>query len=397
MTVSLWQRGARGRRQSCAVDLAIIGGGVTGLSAAAEARRRGMTVGVFERHAVGSGASGRNAGYLMRGMASSYAVAADVFGRAAAGELWRLSERNLELLKSLGTGAAAGMHDLPSCLLAVDEAEEWDLRRSFEMLREDGFAVELLEPADLPLPVGERRFARVGLVNPGDAVCDPMALLGVLASLVGGESIWTDDEVHGVHPEDGGVVIESARRSCRVHRVMICTNAWISELEPALGGVIRPCRAQMLAARPAREAIELAHAYYINRGNEYLRSGPDGLLLMGGARRYESGDGASAEFGTSDEVQQRLEDFVRAYAAEHFEVLARWSGVMGMTPDELPVVGPAPLDDRVWICGGFSGHGMSLGCVTAKLAVAGMLGDDAVPAMFNPGRFDGAAATGSAR
>src|SRR6056297_2243378 len=100
MTVPYWQRSTK--PQAIDVDAAIVGGGVCGLSAALHLIRRGLSVVVLERHTAGSGASSRNAGFLMRGMAESYKVACDTLGSDTARNIWRWSEENLRGLQSEG-------------------------------------------------------------------------------------------------------------------------------------------------------------------------------------------------------------------------------------------------------------------------------------------------------
>ncbi len=387
MSVSLWQRRSSGNLPTEPVDLIVVGGGIVGIAAALEAERLGKSVVVLERHSVGSGASGRNAGYLMRGMADSYAVAAQHFGRETAKAVWKLSEHNLALLMQTRADKADGFAMRPSCLLAMNERDEKDLRESHTMLIEDGFASELLEAGDIPEPLRSRAKPRAGLVNPNDAVCDPMEVLSVLRGSLR-SPIIEPCEVCEIEAVANGVRVRTIMGEVRAGRVLVCTNAWASEL---LGnaGVIEPCRAQMLAARPLGGAVELGYSYYINRGDEYLRSGPGGLLLMGGARKHEPQSQQREQSGTAPEVQAVLEQFVRMLAVDEFEVVARWSGVMGVTPDDLPIAGPAGEDSRVWVCAGFSGHGMSLGFATAQATAKAMLDGGPALAMFDPCRFDG--------
>ncbi len=391
MSVSLWQRRSGGGLPTERVDLVVVGGGIVGLAAALEAQRRGQSVVVLERHSVGSGASGRNAGYLMRGMADSYAVAAQHFGRDTANAVWKLSEHNLGLLRHAGADGAKGFVMRPSCLLALNERDEGDLRESHTMLLADGFASELLEAEQIPEPLRSRAKPRVGLVNPNDAVCDPMELLSVLRAGLKAPVI-EPCEVCDFEAVADGVRIVTNLGQLHASRTLVCTNAWASELF-GIAGVIEPCRAQMLAAKPLGGALELGYSYYINRGDEYLRSGPGGLLLMGGARRFEPPLQQREASGTAPEVQAALEQYVRTLAVDDFEVVARWSGVMGVTPDDLPIAGPAGESERVWVCAGFSGHGMSLGFATAQATVGAMLDGQPALAMYDPGRFNSESAT----
>jgi len=386
VSVSLWQRLGDAGLEPGRFDLAIIGGGISGIAAAIECESRGLRAVILERHTLGSGASGRNAGYLMRGMADTYAVAVRTLGRDVARAVWELSEQNLVALKAQGIERAAGFAHRPSCLLALNESDEADLRQSHEMLLEDGFASELLEANEIPEPVGSRANARAGLVNPNDAICDPVAMLAVLSAKLKTTRIIENCEVCALEPENEGVCVRTRLGVIRADRVMVCANAWAGELLPEMRSVIVPARGQMLAARPA-QPIELKHAYYINRGDEYLRSAPDGLLLMGGARRFEPEDQKGDQSGTAPEVQSVLEDYLRTLVTERYEVVARWSGVMGLSPDGLPIAGPVVGLSHVWVCAGFSGHGMSLAYTVARRTAEAFLTGQSEFSAFSPARL----------
>src|SRR5207244_9845848 len=107
---------------------------------------------------------------------------------------------------------------------------------------------------------------------------------------------------------------------------------------------------------------------------------------------------------TTPEVQGALE----AFAAAMFDidraalnVVSRWSGAMGFSPDGLPLMGPVRVETdpepawepgSVWFCGGFTGHGMSMAWRTAHAAVGAML--DGSPNPFPLSRVHEAEKTG---
>ncbi len=78
----------------------------------------------------------------------------------------------------------------------------------------------------------------------------------------------------------------------------------------------------------------------------------------------------------------------RPVAVEH-----RWAGIFGLVLDFLPVVGPHPHDDRVWIAGGYSGHGNVLGFACGEAVGRALLGEDEpLLDLFRPDRLLAAAA-----
>src|SRR6185295_4451221 len=84
-----------------AVDVAVLGGGLTGVAAAYFLASRGCRVALLERDVLASGASGRNAGFLLCGVASTYSVAIKSHGRERSRVLWSVSRDNHALIRSL--------------------------------------------------------------------------------------------------------------------------------------------------------------------------------------------------------------------------------------------------------------------------------------------------------
>jgi len=382
MTVPFWQRAVT--PQTIDVEAVVIGAGICGLSAALHLVRRGLRVVVLEKHAPGAGASSRNAGFLMRGLAESYRVARDTLGELTAQNVWRWSEENLRGLQSEGLSSLPSYSATPSCLLALDEQEANDLIESASLLRSDGFGVLLTESgSDAAWASG---LPLVGLVNPGDATVNPIELITMLAGKMG-PSLLTAQEVHAIEPADAHVdrrcVVRTANLEVRAPRVLVCTNAYAGMLMPELSPLVRPNRGQMLAL--ACEGAGLDYAYYANRGHEYIRQVGPATMVVGGCRNQFADAEQTLDDRTTDDVQASIESFARMLLDRPVRVLARWAGTMGFSPDGMPLVGPVSSDGSVWFCGGFTGHGMSLAYRTSAGAVAAMLdgpGADALADTF---------------
>ncbi len=388
MASSYWHRADH--PDTLTVDLAIIGAGIAGISAAMEAEARGMHAVIIERHTPAWGASGRNAGYLMRGMAESYALASDTLGRERARAVWKWSEDNLSALRAAGAGSLPRFEERPSCLVALDAEEADLLRRSADLMREDGFAIELLDEAGPGDAFWRSARPVLGLLNPGDATCHPVELVRFLRSRLASTTILTETDAHDLAPAGEGVVIGTTTTLVRARHALVCTNAWTASLLPALRDTIVPKRGQMLAATPA-EPTPLAFAYYLNHGNEYIRTAPNGDLLMGGCRRFEPESEAGDHPGTHPLVQAQLERTLAELVTPRFTVSARWSGTMAFAPGGLPLVGPVP-DARfdastLHLCAGFTGHGMSLAHLAARHAVAIVAGDAPRHPFNDPAQF----------
>lgn len=377
MTVSLWQRTPTHTTEHC--DVAIIGAGITGLSAAIELESRGISAIILEADYTGSKASGRNAGYLIRGAAENYALASKELGRDTAKFLWDWTQQNLAGLKALGLESTLGFANRPSCIVALGEPEHTELVESHAMLIEDGFAANLIEPNDAPSDLLWRSGKpTLGLMNPHDAVCSPIELVGLLGTALASTPIYENAEVFRIEDDGNRIALRTRSVDVIASRVLICTNAYAPDLIESLDGLITPNRGQMLAIKPHNPSdSKLEFAYYLNHGSEYIRSAPDDQIIFGGARTYHAQNEATPADGTTDEVQSHLEEFVKELITTEYEITARWSGIMGFSPDGMPIIGQVPIhtleNKNIWFCGGLTGHGMSMGYQTARHAVAVML------------------------
>ena len=378
MSVSYWERADV--EETARHEVVVLGAGVVGLSAMLALQERGVDGVCLERGCVGSGASTRNAGYLMRGAADNYAAGVRQWGRDVARGLWRMTEGNLAKLRSLRIESLGSYRARGSCVLALEEAEEAELRESLRLMEEDGFAVEAVTAGtDGPWKTGRARF---GLVNPNDAVINPRELIDHLRAMVR-LPVLEHREVFAVE-RDGGremgdrLVVRARGMTIEAGRVLCCLNAFAPPLLPELAGAIEPNRGQMLAIRD-REA-ELRYAYYTDHGSEYFRRADPETIVVGGWRKHFREAERTTSETTSAEVQGGLEGFARSVLGVRGPVVARWAGTMGFSSTGLPIVGGLSADPRITICAGFTGHGMSLGHLAAGLAVETML--DGAPAPF---------------
>ncbi|HET6642586.1 MAG TPA: FAD-dependent oxidoreductase, partial [Gaiellaceae bacterium] len=138
----------RSPRHEGHVDVAVVGGGVTGCSCALALAEGGLRVRLHEARSIASGASGRNGGFALRGGAMPYGAARAKLGTEHAGKLWRLTERTLERMEEL---AGDALRRVGSLQLAADRKERDELRAEYEALGSDGFAAEWIDVPGGPL------------------------------------------------------------------------------------------------------------------------------------------------------------------------------------------------------------------------------------------------------
>jgi gamma-glutamylputrescine oxidase len=336
-------------------DVAIVGGGVTGLSAALTLARTGKRVRVHEAREVAFGASGRNGGFALRGGAMAYDSARDWLGPEAAAVYWRLTETYVDRMGELGGDAFTRTGSLR--LAGDDERDE--LRAEFEALREDGFAAEWRD--ELPEPL-DGRFPGA-LFHPGDAVLQPARLVRRLAQAAAdaGAEIREHDRVRDLDELDADTVV-------------VATDGYPSGLLGELEGLIIPTRGQMIATEPLPDVL-YRMPHYGRHGYDYWHQDAEGRLIVGGFRDADMDSEFTAEEATTERIQGALESFAGTLAGRPPTVTHRWSGIFGLVPDLMPVVGPHPGRDGLWVAGGYSGHGNVLGLMCGDLVAQAILGD----------------------
>ena len=137
----------RASRPAGPIDVAIVGGGVTGCACALALAEAGRRVRVYEAREIAGGASGRNGGFALRGGAAAYDTARHDLGPERA-RARRLTERYLDRLEELAGDAFCRTGSLR---LAADPGERPALEAEYEALSEDGFAVEWRDELAEPL------------------------------------------------------------------------------------------------------------------------------------------------------------------------------------------------------------------------------------------------------
>ncbi|HEX7254531.1 MAG TPA: FAD-dependent oxidoreductase [Gaiellaceae bacterium] len=344
-----------GPRHDGPVDVAVVGGGVTGCSCALTLAEAGARVRLFEARTVASGASGRNGGFALRGGAMHYGIARETLGPERAQALWRLTERALDRMAEL---AGDAFRRVGSLRLAADEQERDELRAEYDALRADGLAVEWVD--ELPERLAGRYLGAI--LHPGDGALHPARWVQRLAARAAGA---------------GADVREHARVSSldelEADHVVIASDGYPSGLVPELDGVIRSTRGQVVTTEPLPELL-YARPHYARRGFDYWQQLPDGRLVAGGRRDVALEDEFTSEEATTAPVQAALESLVRDLVGHLPAITQRWSGIFGTSPDGLPVVGAVPGREGLWVARGYSGHGNVLGLASGELVANAILG-----------------------
>jgi len=341
-------------------EVVVVGHGAAGLTAAALLAEAGVDVVALDGGGPGAGASGRNGGFLLAGLAEAHHDVRARLGRGRAAALHRLTT---DALDATAAAHPDTVRRVGSLRVSRSPEEDADIAAQLEAMRADGLPVE---PYDGP----EGR----GLLFPQDAAFQPLVRARELARRATGASA----RLHGATPVvavEPGLAVTGVGRVTASRAVLVAVDGGLEHLVPALTGRVRAARLQMLATAPAHD-VALPRPVYARFGLDYWQQLPDGRVALGGGRDVGRDDEWAPHWpwraATSPPVQEHLERVLRDEIATAAPVEHRWTGVVGFTPDHLPVLAePAP---GLLAVGGYSGTGNLVGPLCAGWAVDRLLG-----------------------
>jgi len=360
-------------RGEVTADVCIIGAGFTGISAGLALAERGMSVVVLEAEKVGWGASGRNGGQIVNGYSRDLDVIERRYGKAAGAALAGMSLEGGHIIRDrVGRYAIACDLRPGNAFLAFRDSQLKALEASMAEWRKAGHdQLELIDRAGVARVVDSDRYVG-GLIDHLGGHIHPLNLvLGEASALerLGGR-IFDQSRVTSVDIETP--LVRTAHGQVKAVTVLVCGNAYLGGLLPAISGKIMPVSSQQVATEPLDAALveRLLPADYavedVNYILDYYRRTADNRLLYGGGVGYGGADPAD------------IAAMIRTKMLQTFPMLAdtriefAWSGNFALTLTRIPHVGR--LNPNVYFSHGDSGHGVTtthlLGVVLAE-AVAG--------------------------
>jgi glycine/D-amino acid oxidase-like deaminating enzyme len=343
------------------VDVAVVGGGFTGLSAALHLAEQGASVAVLEANEPGWGASGRNGGQVNPGLkpdpeeverdygpdlgrrmvAMSYDAPNVVF------DLIRRHQIQCEALQS-GTLRAA-----PNARVLAG------VRRTAEQCIARGMPVEVLDAAAMRAAVGNARYAGALIDRRGGQVHPLRYARGLAAA-----AARAGARVHGGTPVTGlargaqGWEVRTERGVLRAGQVLLATNGYTDGLWPGLARTVVPMFSAIVASKPLPEALAARIMpgrpvlYEMGHITVYYRLDAENRLLMGG-RGPQRALSRPEELRYLIAYAERLWPEVRGIGWTH-----AWSGRVAVTTDHYPHIHePAP---GLYACLGYNGRGVAM-------------------------------------
>jgi gamma-glutamylputrescine oxidase len=349
------------------VDVAVIGGGFTGLQAAYNLAKAGISVALVEGYRFGDGASGRNGGQFGTGQRAWPDDLEKDIGFERSKALFDIAESAKHYVLDFAREHAIDMEFLPGQLNVLHKASyEKDYRESVEAMRSRyGYShVSFMEKAETAQRLGSDHY-HFGVRDTGTGHIHPLKLVIGLAKAAkaAGAQIFEMTPAKSIAQSGGKTLIETPSGTITANRVLIATNAHIGNLEPVTAAHVMPIRSFIGATVPlddfpdvipGKEAV--ADSRFVVR---YFRKTPDNRLLFGGREAYT----ADSPRDISKHIRKQIAEIYPALNA--VEMTHAWGGSVGITLTRQPFV--REVMPGVMSIGGYSGHGVMLANYCGKL------------------------------
>ena len=363
-------------------DVAIVGGGYTGLSAALHLAEAGIDAVVVEANRVGWGASGRNGGQLHTGQRRDQDWLEERLGRDDAYALWRLAEEAKALVKDLIARHRIDCDWRDGLIETVHKPRLVAEERAYaDRLRADyGYtAVDWLDRDALAAAIGTDAYFG-GRRDMGAGHLDPLKFARGLAraAAAAGARVFEGSAAARILQTSGGHRIETARGAVTAETVILAGNGYLDGIDAEVEARVMPIANYILATAP----IGAGRAGGLIPGGEavsdsrfvvyYFRPTADGRLVFGGGETY------------TRKPPQDVAAFVRRHLARIYPRLAdvaithAWGGTLAITLSRLPFI--RRVRPGVYAAAGYSGQGVALAPFAGKVLAEAIGGD--------PGRLD---------
>jgi gamma-glutamylputrescine oxidase len=367
-------------------DVAVVGGGLAGLSAAIDLRRRGFEVVLLEAREVGSGASGRNGGQAIHGLACDPETIEAQLGPDDARRIWDMSVEALDLLRERMQQHAIACDWRDGYLGLATSARKGRALQAWADRIEAVYRYPLqrIAPAEIGRWIASPRY-HSGIHDPRSGHLHPLKYtLGLArAAAAAGVRIHEHTAVRALVP-GARPALRTAAGSVSARQILLAGNVYLRGIAPVLEPRIMPVGtyiacSEVLDAALADSLIPSgAAACDTNFVLDYFRPTPDRRLLYGGRVSYSTRTPDDLAGG----LRRRMARTFPQLAATRVEYA--WGGFVDITMNRAPDFGrlPAAAGARpnVYYLQGFSGHGLALTGLAGRLVAEAMSGD--------AGRFD---------
>jgi glycine/D-amino acid oxidase-like deaminating enzyme/nitrite reductase/ring-hydroxylating ferredoxin subunit len=355
-------------------EVLVIGGGITGMTAALLLRQAGKKVILVERDKVGSGDSGYTTAHLTYMTDTRLSDLVSTFGEAHALASWDAGAAAMEQIQTLASVIATDCHlrTVPGFLVAHKDAkdvakETEELEKEAHLASNHGFDVTH-GPAVPPTGRPAIRFAN-------QLKFHPIKYLHGLAALAVEEGVDIYEETNVEEFLEKPARVKAGGHTITYEKVVIATHMPLQGLSGTLPALLLQTKLYayttyaIQAVAPAGSCPEMIWSDTAEPFN-YLRTAEGKEILIYGGQDHRTGQSDQPE-ACYDRLVKDLSELVPGSTAER-----RWSGQVIETPDGLPYIGW--VAEGQFMATGYSGNGYTFG------TLAGMMARDAITGRKNP-------------
>lgn len=350
------------------VDVAILGAGFTGLSAARTLAKRGARVAVLESQTLGWGASSRNGGMVLTGLKLGAADLISRYGKEATGRMFAAS------LESISTVEKIVEEEKIDCNFSrcghLEVANKPGHFESFQssaelMARELGHHVRIVPQKELGSEIGSKHYFG-GLVDALSAGVNPARYVAGLgeAAIRAGAEIHEQARVNTIEPNANGGKsgwrVSTSRGELWARDVLVATSGYTSATTPSLRRRIIPIGSYIIVTEILPETLAAGISprnrmiYNSLYFTHYYRLTPDRRMLFGGRAAF---------FPENENTIRESWDILRRDMVQIFPQLSEakieyvWGGTLDFAFDMMPHAGKI---DGLYYSVGYAGHGVAM-------------------------------------
>lgn len=366
-------------------DVVVVGAGLAGLTATLELARQGRQVCLLEAEQVGWGASGRNGGFVAPGYANSYQAMRRMAGDETANELFRLSidalpyiRRNIEQFAAESTPV---QHGIMGALRYDDQTV--CLKKQALLAQQFDYQVDYFDRYELASFIDtntyyhgvlDRNAFHIHPLNYALSIADEIERLGGL--------IFEKTPLVSYQKTAEGIVVTTPHGTITCEKLLLSPGGYTTEQLAELHRAMLPINTYVMVTEPVddsmfEQSIKRPLAVLDDRrASDYYRRLADGRILWGGR--------ITTQVAEPKNLAQLLkQDMVSVYPSlASVKVAYAWSGLMSYARHMMPQIGQ--LEENVWHCTAFGGHGLNTTAVGGRLMAAAIGQGDDRYRLFSP-------------
>lgn len=384
-TRSLWQELSQTANfpaldRDISVDVAVVGGGITGITIAMHLARAGKTVAVVEAHELGCSATGGSTGNLYATVDEHLYKLKEKWGEETAKTVVESRRASIELIGKLVADYRIDCQFSPRSwhlyTTAASAEQQEIVEQEYQAARQLGLEAKLVDM--LPLPFEVKKAVRIE----NQAQINPLAYVRGLARAIASDTchIFENSQVTAVEAKQGTVKTRNGRIKAGAIVLATHTPKGIHMVQTAM----IPGREYGVAARLSDDNYPEGIFWSAGQPKHSIRSveanGERYLLVVG--RKHQTGKEAHTAA-----CQEQLEGFVRsAFAVE--SVAFGWSAQNYRSADMLPYIGKSVIASGVYIATGYATDGLVYGTLAASIIADDIVGrSNPWRDVYKPGRF----------